>query len=252
MTVEPRVEDLLATIRKAIDDDMNGLDAAASTSGNSHGTLMRGALREMRVNYDQSRPDPQQADREIAELRERISRSRAPGFPAGPAAAPIVQSRPTPRPSLRPGAIASVLSADSRGATPAPPPLRLGYDEFPPEDSARGQQARYAEPSWVESPAPQGEYYEEPPAYEPPAYEPPAYETVAAPLVSPRTAQHAQDSFQHLAEAVLARAAGERGLEDMTRELLRGLLKQWLDDNLPQLVEKLVREEIERVARRGR
>jgi cell pole-organizing protein PopZ len=34
--------------------------------------------------------------------------------------------------------------------------------------------------------------------------------------------------------------------------MLKSLLKQWLDDNLPALVERLVREEIERVARRGR
>ena len=34
--------------------------------------------------------------------------------------------------------------------------------------------------------------------------------------------------------------------------MLRGMLKQWLDDNLPKLVERLVREEIERVARHGR
>jgi hypothetical protein len=38
----------------------------------------------------------------------------------------------------------------------------------------------------------------------------------------------------------------------MTRDLLRGMLKHWLDANLPGLVERLVREEIERVARRGR
>ena len=44
----------------------------------------------------------------------------------------------------------------------------------------------------------------------------------------------------------------DRSIEDMTRELLRGLLKQWLDDNLPRMVEQIVREEIERVARRGR
>jgi uncharacterized protein len=34
--------------------------------------------------------------------------------------------------------------------------------------------------------------------------------------------------------------------------MLRGLIKQWLDANLPTLVEELVREEIERVARKGR
>jgi uncharacterized protein len=40
-----------------------------------------------------------------------------------------------------------------------------------------------------------------------------------------------------------------RTLEDLVREMLRPLLKAWLDDNLPQIVERLVRTEIERVAR---
>jgi hypothetical protein len=37
-------------------------------------------------------------------------------------------------------------------------------------------------------------------------------------------------------------------LEDLTRELLRPILKNWLDDNLPQIVERIVREEIGRLA----
>jgi len=37
-------------------------------------------------------------------------------------------------------------------------------------------------------------------------------------------------------------------LEDLTRELLRPILKDWLDDNLPQIVERIVREEIGRLA----
>lgn len=41
-------------------------------------------------------------------------------------------------------------------------------------------------------------------------------------------------------------------IESLTRDLLRPMLKQWLDDNLPVMVEKLVRAEIERVARGGR
>ncbi|MBV9114205.1 MAG: DUF2497 domain-containing protein [Hyphomicrobiales bacterium] len=40
-----------------------------------------------------------------------------------------------------------------------------------------------------------------------------------------------------------------RSLEDVVKEMLRPLLKTWLDDNLPQIVERLVRMEIERVAR---
>ena len=39
-----------------------------------------------------------------------------------------------------------------------------------------------------------------------------------------------------------------RTLEEITRELLRPMLKSWLDDNLPQLVERIVREEIGRLA----
>jgi len=39
-----------------------------------------------------------------------------------------------------------------------------------------------------------------------------------------------------------------RTLEDITRELLRPILKSWLDDNLPELVERIVREEIGRLA----
>ena len=50
----------------------------------------------------------------------------------------------------------------------------------------------------------------------------------------------------------MARALGERSIEDMTQDLLKGMLRNWLDAHLPSLVEKLVREEIERVARRGR
>ncbi len=36
-------------------------------------------------------------------------------------------------------------------------------------------------------------------------------------------------------------------IEDIVREELRPMLKQWLDANLPDLVERLVRVEIERV-----
>ena len=40
-----------------------------------------------------------------------------------------------------------------------------------------------------------------------------------------------------------------RTLEDLVKEMLRPMLKNWLDDNLPQLVERIVRAEIERVSR---
>ena len=46
---------------------------------------------------------------------------------------------------------------------------------------------------------------------------------------------------------------GERTLEDVVRELLRPLLQQWLDQNLPDIVRQAVDVEVERIARgRGR
>jgi hypothetical protein len=38
-------------------------------------------------------------------------------------------------------------------------------------------------------------------------------------------------------------------LEDLTRDLLRPMLKQWLDDNLPAMVEELVAREVARIAK---
>jgi len=40
-----------------------------------------------------------------------------------------------------------------------------------------------------------------------------------------------------------------RTLDDLVRELLRPLLKAWLDEHLPGMVERMVRAEIERVSR---
>ena len=41
----------------------------------------------------------------------------------------------------------------------------------------------------------------------------------------------------------------DRSLEDVVRELLRPLLQQWLDDNLPAIVQQAVEAEVERIAR---
>jgi hypothetical protein len=71
-------------------------------------------------------------------------------------------------------------------------------------------------------------------------------------ILSGNSAQAVHSAFNKLADSVLTRATTERSLEDVTRELLRVMLKQWLDENLPAMVERMVREEIERVARSSR
>ena len=63
-----------------------------------------------------------------------------------------------------------------------------------------------------------------------------------------RSASAAVDSaFSTLAQTPLTQNA--RSLEDSVREMLRPLLKAWLDENLPGMVERIVRSEIERVSR---
>ncbi len=70
------------------------------------------------------------------------------------------------------------------------------------------------------------------------------------PLVSPATDAAVSAAFDTL---IASRFLPSNELiSDMVREMLRPMLKAWLDDNLPILVERLVRAEIERVARGGR
>jgi hypothetical protein len=66
-------------------------------------------------------------------------------------------------------------------------------------------------------------------------------------LLSGATSASVDSAFHSLAHAVLAQNA--RTLEDLVQDMLRPMLKTWLDDNLPGLVERLVRAEIERVSR---
>lgn len=71
--------------------------------------------------------------------------------------------------------------------------------------------------------------------------------SAAVSLVSPAVSAQVSGSFGVLAEAV--QAEPRRSFDEIAEEMLRPMLQEWLDDNLPTLVERLVREEIERVAR---
>ena len=68
-----------------------------------------------------------------------------------------------------------------------------------------------------------------------------------SPLLSAEATAAVNSAFGTLAHTVLVQNATT--LEDLVKEMLRPLLKTWLDDNLPNLVERLVRAEIERVSR---
>jgi cell pole-organizing protein PopZ len=66
-------------------------------------------------------------------------------------------------------------------------------------------------------------------------------------LLSENSDTAVSGAFSALAHTILAQNA--RTLEDLVTEMLKPMLKGWLDDNLPGLVERLVQEEIQRVSR---
>jgi len=89
-----------------------------------------------------------------------------------------------------------------------------------------------------------------------PAHESPPQEPVASVLVAPEAAAAAASSVSNLIRTL----AADRGMqvtssgptiEDVVRAELRPLLREWLNLNLPPLVERLVRAEIERVVGRA-
>jgi cell pole-organizing protein PopZ len=75
-----------------------------------------------------------------------------------------------------------------------------------------------------------------------------AGEDIGETLISEETGSAVAAAFKTLSTARTG-LPGPEAMESMARELLRPMLKEWLDDNLPTIVERLVRAEIERVAR---
>ena len=74
-------------------------------------------------------------------------------------------------------------------------------------------------------------------------------------LIAPEAAAATTAAVGHLIRAVAQErtstvSRGGVSIEDVVREEIRPLLKEWLDQHLPPLVERLVRVEIERVVGR--
>ncbi|BCH33101.1 hypothetical protein MesoLjLc_50310 [Mesorhizobium sp. L-8-10] len=84
---------------------------------------------------------------------------------------------------------------------------------------------------------------------QPEAAEPPAPPVARPAIISEQAGRQVAAAFGELSEAFAA--SRRKSFDEMAEEMLRPMLQDWLDNNLPTLVERLVREEIERVARGG-
>ena len=217
---EPSMEEILASIRRIIADDDNAKPAAAA-------------------------PPPRPA----------ALPPRNPVPPSPPVAAPHPVEPPPPPP-------ASVM--DQRGIDA----MLAGHEEPPAQtddvldlteqmaDAAQEEAPSFqtidgqSDVIFTDAPAPpEPRVVEEPPSIEEPRRQqaPPQPAAAERSLMSSQTSAAVDSAFNALAQTVLVQNA--RTLEDLVKEMLRPLLKSWLDDNLPGMVERIVKAEIERVAR---
>jgi cell pole-organizing protein PopZ len=206
---EPTMEEILASIRRIIADD------------------------------DTSKPTPKAAD--PVPPPPPMAQRPDPVPPPPPRAAPVVPPKPAPEPAMRQADIDAMLS--NLNASAAPEPV-----EEPPAPDILELTESMAEPEPASFRTIDGQsdvVFEERPFEPEPA--PRAAKLSGDALLSASTTSAVDSAFNTLAHTVLVQNA--RTLEDLVREMLRPMLKSWLDDNLPGLVERLVRTEIERVSR---
>lgn len=226
---EPRMEDVLASIRRAIDEN-----AAVASPG------FGGSMAELRV-----KPDKPPARTDSPTRREDHSASASVRPQPSRGFAGILGGRQSVA-----GTGFREISGAHEPQPQQPPPAPADEPGHYVYDGYYGAQvANYAEAE----PEPYQPAREiTPPRYPPPAaVAEPAQDYAPAPgLLSESSSAATQASFNQLAETITRRALGERPIADIAQELLRGMLKEWLDENLPKIVERLVREEIERVVRR--
>lgn len=198
----------------------------------------------------QAKPSEPSMEEILASIRRIISDDEAK--PAEEAAAPQVEPEPAPVAAIDDdvldlGAEAALVAAPTPEAAPVPPAA------FPDESDVAFLDEEPVAAQPPEPPAPAAEPQPIPVQPEPPRPQPqPAFAAVPdmASLLSDQASSVVTNAFGQLASTVLSNNA--RTLEDLVKDMLKPMLKTWLDDNLPTMVERLVRTEIERVARGGR
>jgi hypothetical protein len=220
---------------------------------------------DLRPSLDDSRPvEGGGAEQQAAAASQPALQASQPAAPASVVrvVAPAPQPVAAPTVSFEPGAfnippkipqIPPLSFRASVAAPVAPPPapvtLALVEPSQAPAGAAAGPDERRIDaPAAAEParPAPVGTVpWPNPPRA--PVLPPARLDHVEPAMLSEHNGFKVGAAFEALAESALLR--DPELVERLTRELLRPMIKTWLDDNLPNVVERLVRAEIERVAR---
>ncbi|WID97418.1 DUF2497 domain-containing protein [Bosea vestrisii] len=164
-------------------------------------------------------------------------------------------AEPQPEPAPEPAALAPQPEPEPEAEPIEDDVLDLGAEAERIEEEptapveASADDVDFIEPQASVQPAPEPEP-PQPVAFVPPPVQPQPAPMDMAALISDQAGAAVHSAFGALANTVLSNNA--RTLEDLVKDMLKPMLKTWLDDNLPAMVERLVRAEIERVARGGR
>lgn len=284
---EPSMEEILASIRQIIESNEPGAGKAISASlppvygaeedndSEIHLTVddtyagvefpepsaLRPDPRFVAANSAGIAPEPEMPARAMS-LADVAARVRAASERSAVQAGQVLRDMPRdmpqvfrePQPQFEPQ---SAYDAPHAAPTPRPvePAPRVApVPQYAPEPAPVFAEQRLPEvpqPALVEEAPmlPVVEQRVEPVAFQPAEVTPlRVAEDVQPSLLSQNTGLQVARSFEELAAAIDG-AAERRSLDEIAEDMLRPMLREWLDDNLPTLVERLVREEIERVAR---
>jgi cell pole-organizing protein PopZ len=194
------------------------------------------------------------ADDQALPITPRLQREELPE--AYPSPAPIVHAPAYTPPAYAPAAYAPV-DAPLSDARLRPPPARPAFDlagsVVAPPPRPRIEQPSsdirsFAPPRPPQPMPPRLVEVQAPAPVHAPAHTPAPAPAINEQLLSDQANLAVASAFQALSATRVTMPSTE-ALDAMAREMLRPMLKQWLEDNLPTMVERLVRAEIERVAR---
>jgi len=232
---EPSMEEILASIRRIIADD-EAKPAAAEKPASALAAAKPAVMKDIPPSAIAPAPKPAPP-----------APKPAPA-PPPPAPEPVVSNNQDDIDAMLASLDAATPEADIRPAQPEPE-----ADVFELTDEMALPEPAPAAAATFSKVEPQDdiEFTEAKASRRQPAYEPPFESAAPArPILSHSTVSAVESAFHSLANTVLSNNA--RTLEDLVKEMLRPMLKSWLDDNLPGLVERIVKAEIERVSRGGR
>ncbi|MBT5416067.1 MAG: DUF2497 domain-containing protein [Rhodospirillaceae bacterium] len=251
---EPSMEEILASIRKIISEDDEA--EKANPSGESAESGEKAA----------SAPP---VDDDVLELTEMVQ----------PAAAPVEEPEPPSNPSETDAGRSKDMAKTGEGPQKAEAPEEEERDASIESVMAAVRRMESGEDSVGESEEPEkdgsetgvdivdrddAEAEENPPPFSiEPDPLPAGADDDDSEIITDRAASGASQALSELAGALgdsrpgpdsgaaLPLGGSNRTVEDLVREMLRPMLREWLDANLPDLVQRLVRKEIKEMVRRA-